>query len=88
MTFEEVRARNDKLRTTFTGGRIIMTLDVWSLPAQLRGQAIYHMAQYNSFHSDSDHSEGVFIWQGVVFHWYVGEFAGDLTITLATGGGT
>jgi hypothetical protein len=39
MTFEEVRARNDKLRTTFRGGRVIMTLNVWSLPAQLRGAA-------------------------------------------------
>lgn len=86
MTFEEVRNRNDSLRTTFRGGRVLMTLKVWSLPALLRGQALYAMAQYNTFHEDSDHSEGVFIWDGHIFHWFVGEFAGELTITLDTGG--
>jgi hypothetical protein len=54
MTFEEVRARSDMLRTAFRGGRIIVTLKVWSLPAQLRGQAIYHMSRYQAFAEDSD----------------------------------
>ena len=60
-----------------------MTLDVWSLPQQLRGQALYHMSQYQAFHQDSDHSEGVFVWEGIAFHWFVGEFAGELTLILA-----
>ena len=83
MTLEEVRARNDALRTTFKGGRIIMTLAVWSLPAQLRGQALYHMSQYNAFHEDSDHSEGVFVWDEYIFYWFVGEFAEELSLTLS-----
>lgn len=85
MTFEEVRARNDILRTKFRGGRVIMTLEVWSLPALVRGQALFAMTQYNTFHEDSDHSEGVFIWDRIVFHWFVAEFAGELTLTLDRG---
>jgi hypothetical protein len=86
MTLEKTRARNDALRTTFHGGRVLMTLAVWSLPAQLRGQALYHMSQYQCFHHDSDHSEGVFMWEGYVFHWFVAAFAGDLSITLSLEG--
>lgn len=83
MTLEQVRERNDNLRTQFKGGRVLMTLSVWSLPASLRGQALYHMSRYQAFHDDSDHGEGVFIWECVVFHWFIGEFAGELTLTLS-----
>lgn len=85
MTFEEVRARNDALRTQFKGGRVLMTLAVWSLPAQLRGQALYHMSMYQAFDDDSDHSEGLFIHDGIVFGWRVGGFAGELSLTLGLG---
>lgn len=84
VTFEEVRARNDTLRTAFKGGRVLMSEGVRALPAQLRGQALYHMSRYQAFHDDSDHSEGVFIWEGIVFHWVIGEFAGQRSITLGT----
>lgn len=80
MSLEDVRERNDALRRFKR--RAIMTLNVWSLPSQLRGQALYHMAQYNTFSEDSDHSEGVFFFEGFAWHWYIGEFAGDLHVTL------
>ena len=59
-----------------------MTLAVWSLPAVIRGQALWHMSRYSTFHHDSDHGEGVFVWEGIVFHWFVGEFADQLSLTL------
>src|SRR3569623_690063 len=83
MTLEEVRARNDELRQ-FRGGRVLMTLNVWSLPARLRGQALWHMSRYDTFSEDCDHSEGVFFHEGHAFHWHVSEFAGDLFVTLDT----
>jgi hypothetical protein len=45
------------------------------------------MSQYDAFHHNSHHGEGVFVWEGIIFHWYVGKFAGDLTLTLARGDG-
>jgi hypothetical protein len=80
MTLEEVRERNDELRRF--KARVIMTPLVWSLPAQLRGQALYQMAQFNTFDDESDHSEGVFFFKGFAWHWYVTEFAGDLHVVL------
>lgn len=85
MNLEQLRARNDALRQTFKGGRILMTLSVWSLPAQLRGQALWHMSRYQAFHQDSDHGDGLFIHCGVVFRWYIGQFAGGLCLTLELG---
>jgi hypothetical protein len=85
MTLEEERRRNDTLRTEFKGGRVLMSTTLRTLPAQLRGQAIYQMTQYKAFHHDSDHGEGVFIWEGIIFRWFIEEFACQRTITLSLG---
>lgn len=84
MTLEETRRRNDTLRTEFKGGRVLMSTTLRALPARLRGQALWHMSQYQAFDIDSDHGEGLFIHGGIVFHWHIDTFAGGLAITLST----
>lgn len=82
MTLEELRTKNDLLRTQFKGGRVLMSSRVRELPAQLRGQALYHMSMYQAFDDDSDHGAGLFIHGGIVFQWWADSFAGEHCITL------
>lgn len=83
MTREQYIERNDKLRTAFSGGVVLMTPAVWGLDARIRGRALYRMSIYQKFDNESDHSQGMFIFAGWTFVWYVAEFAGELSITLA-----
>jgi hypothetical protein len=85
MTLEEKIARNDTLRTQLKGGVVLMTPGVWDIPAWFRGRAIYRMTQAQKYTND-DHSEGVFVFGGYCFYWTIGEFAGELSITLMLGG--
>jgi hypothetical protein len=54
------------------------------LPQQMRGRALYRMSQAQHFTMD-DHSEGVFEYADCLFHWKIGVFAGQRSITLAIG---
>lgn len=75
---------NDLLRTEFKGGVVLMTPTVYELPSQMRGRALYRMSQAAHFTMD-DHSEGVFEYADCLFHWRIGVFAGQRSITLAIG---
>jgi hypothetical protein len=75
---------NDLLRTEFIGGIVLMSPSVYALPAQMRGRALYRMSQAAHFTMD-DHSEGVFAYADILFHWYIGTFAGERCITLSIG---
>ena len=55
---------NDQLRTTFKGGRVQMTRNVYDLDHRLRGRALAVLAIYNKFDPDSEHDRGVFIFAG------------------------
>jgi Protein of unknown function (DUF3768) len=68
---ETTAALNDRLRTTFKGGRIQMTRNVYDLDDRLRGRALSVLARYNSFDADSDHDSGVFIFAGFAFEWRI-----------------
>jgi hypothetical protein len=67
----QIIALNDQLRTTFKGGRVQMTPSVYGLDDRLRGRALSVLAQYDSFHADSDHDSGVFIFAGFAFEWQI-----------------
>ena len=82
MTREETIARNDELRCNFKGGVVLMTPAVWDLEPRLRGRALFRMTIYQAFDEESDHSEGVFIFAGWSFHWFIEDFAGQRSITL------
>ena len=68
---ETIAALNDQLRTTFKGGRIQTTRNVYDLDDRLRGRALSVLARYNSFDADSDHDSGVFIFAGFAFEWRI-----------------
>jgi hypothetical protein len=62
---------NDQLRTTFKGGRVQMTRNVYDLDDRLRGRALSVMARYNKFDESSEHDVGVFIFAGYSFEWRI-----------------
>lgn len=62
---------NDQLRTTFKGGRVQMTRNVYELDDRLRGRALSVMARYNAFDDASEHDCGVFIFAGFSFEWRI-----------------
>jgi hypothetical protein len=64
-------ALNDQLRTTFKGGRVQMTPSVYGLDDRLRGRALSVLARYGSFHPDSEHDRGTFIFAGYSFEWRI-----------------
>ena len=62
---------NDQLRTTFRGGSVRMTCDVYELDARLRGRALYVMSRYSKFDHESEHDCGAFIFSGYSFEWRI-----------------
>ena len=68
---ETIAALNDQLRTTFKGGRVQMTRNVYDLDDRLRGRALSVLARYNSFDAESEHDSGVFIFAGFAFEWRI-----------------
>jgi hypothetical protein len=64
-------ALNDRLRTTFKGGRVQMTPGVYRLDARLRGRALSVLASYSKFATDSEHDWGTFIFAGFAFEWRI-----------------
>jgi hypothetical protein len=62
---------NDQLRTTFKGGRVQMTRNVYDLDDRLRGRALAVMARYDKFDRNSEHDCGVFIFAGYSFEWRI-----------------
>jgi hypothetical protein len=67
----KIIALNDQLRTTFKGGRVQMTPSVYQLDDRLRGRALSVLARYDSFHPDSEHDWGTFIFAGYSFEWRI-----------------
>ncbi len=62
---------NDRLRTTFRGGRVQMTPSVYELEDRIRGRALSVLARYNKFDADSEHDWGTFIFAGFAFEWRI-----------------
>ena len=56
---------------TFKGGRVQMTPSVFELDDRLRGRALSVLARYDSFHPDSEHDWGTFIFAGYSFEWRI-----------------
>ena len=75
MDKERIRQLNDALRTTFSGGRVLMTVAVNSLPYNLKALALHRTRNFSDFSSDNDpHSEhdfGSFELAGETFFWKI-----------------
>ena len=62
---------NDQLRTTFKGGRVQMTPDVYGLEPRLRGRALFFLSKYRKFDPESEHDWGTYIFGGYAFEWRI-----------------
>ena len=62
---------NDLLRTTFKGGRVQMTPDLYALEPALRGRALFFLSKYRKFDPQSEHDWGTFIFGGYAFEWRI-----------------
>ncbi|MBZ0229711.1 MAG: DUF3768 domain-containing protein [Bauldia sp.] len=51
---ERIRALNDAFRTTFTGGRVMLTASVDALPSDVKAMAIRKVATFAAFDGDND----------------------------------
>src|SRR5580698_6320950 len=67
----KIIALNHQLRTTFKGGRVQVTPSVYELDDRLRGRALSVLARYVTFHPDSEHDWGTFIFAGFSFEWRI-----------------
>lgn len=54
MSKDAIRALNDAFRTTFHGGKIVVTDSVAALPAEIRGKALVKVADFDAFTLDND----------------------------------
>ena len=54
MSAEKIRALNDRFRTTMTGGRVLMTAGVDTLPSDVKAMAIRRVATFSDFNADND----------------------------------
>src|SRR5437016_4717460 len=72
---EVVRDLNDTFRSTFEGGRVVMTAGVDALPSDVKAMAIRRVATYAEFAPENDpHSEhdfGNFEFAGQKFFWKI-----------------
>ena len=50
----EVARLNDAFRTTFAGGRVLMTSGVDALPSMVKATALQQVAAFSSFTADND----------------------------------
>src|SRR5436190_21999713 len=49
-----IRVLNDNFRTTFVGGKVVMTTGVAALPIDVKAQAILKVQSFDDFNADND----------------------------------
>ena len=76
-----IRALNDSLRTTFCGGRVLITASVQSLPEEIRSRALSAVREYGDFNEDNDphgeHDFGSFELADRRFFWKIDYYDKD-----------
>ena len=75
MSTEEIRRLNDAFRTSFIGGRVMMTASVDALPSDVKAMAIRQVATFDAFTEENDphgeHDFGAFDLAGHRFFWKI-----------------
>ena len=75
MSTDRIRELNDAFRSTFRGGRIMMTPSVDELPDCVKAEALVKVATFNEFSKDNDphgeHDFGSFELVGRKFFWKI-----------------
>jgi hypothetical protein len=73
-----IRTLNDALRKTLTGGKVVMTRGVQSLPADTVALALSQMRSFDQFTPDNDphgeHDFGGFDLAGEKFFWKIDDY--------------
>ena len=73
---------NDAFRTTFSGGRVMMTSGVYELPDCVKAEALVQVTQFTEFSADNDphdeHDFGSFDLVGRKFFWKIDYYDKDL----------
>lgn len=82
MSTERIRALNDEFRTTFRGGRVMLTAGVAELPDCVKAEALTQVANFKDFGEDIDphgeHDFGSFDLVARKFFWKIDYYATDL----------
>jgi hypothetical protein len=75
MSSERIRQLNDAFRTTFKGGKVLMTASVEELPAPVKAHALLMVGEFSTFTKDNDphdeHDFGKFELVGRTFFWKI-----------------
>ena len=75
MRTEEIRKLNDAFRTSFIGGRVMLTASVDALPSDVKAMAIRKVATFDAFTKENDphdeHDFGAFDLAGHRFFWKI-----------------
>lgn len=75
MAAEKIRALNDAFRTTMSGGRVLLTAGVGSLPSDVQAIVIRRVATFSDFTKENDphgeHDFGSFEVAGRKFFWKI-----------------
>jgi hypothetical protein len=74
-TADRVRVLNDNFRSTFVGGRVLMTQGVNALPIDTKARVILAVQHFGQFSADNDphleHDFGSFEVEGETYFWKI-----------------
>ena len=80
---DRIRVLNDNFRSTFVGGRVVMTQGVAELPLDVRARLILAVQAFTAFSADNDpygeHDFGAIELQGERYFWKIDYYAPDLS---------
>jgi hypothetical protein len=83
MSTEAIRTLNDALRTTFEGGRVLVTQGVRALPLEVNAAALSAVQAFDAFTPENDpygeHDFGSFELQGARIMWKIDYYDPSLT---------
>jgi Protein of unknown function (DUF3768) len=77
-----IRTLNDNFRSTFVGGRVLMTQGVGALPIATKARVILAVQGFDEFSADNDphreHDFGSFEVEGETYFWKIDYYALDM----------
>lgn len=75
MNIEKIKQLNDAFRKSFSGGRVVLTCGIASLPLVQQNEVINKVKKFNDFTEDNDpygeHDFGCFDYRGKQIFWKV-----------------
>lgn len=75
MNIEKIKQLNDAFRKSFSGGKVLLTCGIASLPLVQQNEVINKVKKFNDFTEDNDpygeHDFGCFDYQGKQIFWKI-----------------